>query len=95
MFVVHNKLLPHELSLKPLPRRATVNRHGLSIASLSGLLLLMLAWSPPAYGYVDPGAGSLILQLLLGGLAGLFVFGRLFKQKLLRFFRLSRDEEEK
>ena len=34
--------------------------------------------------YVDPGSGSMILQLLLGGVSGLYVIFRLFKQKILR-----------
>ena len=34
--------------------------------------------------YVDPGSGSMVLQLLLGGLGGVYVVLRLFKQRLKR-----------
>lgn len=46
-----------------------------------------------AYAYVDPGAGSMILQLLLGGLAGLLVVGRLFRQKLLGLFGFGKHKD--
>ena len=42
--------------------------------------------------YLDPGSGSLLLQLLLGGVAGAAVFLRLFWKKLTSVFR-SQDEE--
>jgi len=34
--------------------------------------------------YLDPGAGSLILQLLAGGLAGLAVMGKLYWAEIFR-----------
>lgn len=65
----------------------------------AGVILLpvvtMLAWPSLAYAYVDPGAGSMLLQLLLGGVAGLFVFARLFKQRILRFFGREKDGDKK
>lgn len=36
--------------------------------------------------YVDPGSGSMMLQLLLGGVSGIYVIFRLFKQKILGLF---------
>ena len=36
----------------------------------------------PAYAYLDPGTGSIILQGLLGGIAGALVVGRLYWQKI-------------
>lgn len=36
-----------------------------------------------AQAYIDPGAGSLLLQFLLGGLAGAFVIGRLFWRSIV------------
>ncbi len=41
----------------------------------------------PAYGYLDPGTGSYILQLLIGGLlGGLFAIG-LFWKRVLAFVK--------
>ena len=39
--------------------------------------------------YIDPGTGSILLQALLGGLAGLAVF---FKTTGRRFFRRRQQE---
>jgi hypothetical protein len=40
-----------------------------------------------AYGYLDPGTGSYVLQLILGGLlGGLFAVG-LFWKKVVAWFR--------
>lgn len=42
-------------------------------------------------GYLDAGTGSLILQTVLGGAAGLAVF---FKTTGRRFLRFKRNSEE-
>lgn len=41
----------------------------------------------PAYAYLDPGTGSMMLQLMLGGVAGLMVVGKLYFQRVSEFFR--------
>ncbi len=56
-------------------------------------LLALLANPLAAHAYVDPGAGSMLLQLLLGGAAGAFVFFRLFKQRLYRLLGLGKQEK--
>ena len=58
-------------------------------------LLAILASPLAAHAYIDPGAGSMLLQLLLGGVAGAFVFFRLFKQKIYRLLGLGKDDQEK
>lgn len=42
------------------------------------LALLFFASVSPAHAYLDPGSGSYILQLLLGGIAGLAVVTKLY-----------------
>ena len=49
--------------------------------------LLFLALSQPAHAYLDPGTGSIILQALLGGAAGVMIAGRLYWSKIKGFFR--------
>ena len=49
-------------------------------------VLLLLA-ANPAYAYIDPGAGSMLLQIILGGVAGLLVAARLLKNRLAGLFR--------
>lgn len=48
---------------------------------LSALILGLTTTS--AHAYLDPGTGSMILQLLLGGFAGLALAGRLYWHRLL------------
>ena len=48
---------------------------------------LALDFSNPAHAYLDPGTGSMMLQLLLGGIAGTLVVGKLYWQRVKDFFR--------
>jgi hypothetical protein len=43
----------------------------------------MLALPTDALAYIDPAAGSLILQALLGGVAGILVVTKLYYRKLM------------
>ena len=51
---------------------------------LTAIVLLMAA---PAYAYVDPGAGGMLVQLVTGGVAGLFVLARLYWARIKGSFR--------
>jgi hypothetical protein len=45
--------------------------------------------------YIDPGTGSLILQIILGGFAGLWMILKLFGDRIKQFFGIkSKDEKE-
>jgi hypothetical protein len=44
-------------------------------------------------GYIDPGSGSMILQMILGGLAAAAVFLKLFWHRLLVFLRIRKPSE--
>lgn len=46
------------------------------------VLWILLASATPAYAYIDPGSGSMMLQLLLGGMAGVMVLVRLYWSRL-------------
>ena len=46
------------------------------------LLLVFLCRPTPALAYLDPAAGSLILQVILGGVAGLMVLVKLYWRRL-------------
>ena len=43
-----------------------------------GVLLTALTYPRPAYAYLDATSGSILLQLLLGGVAGMLVVLKLF-----------------
>ena len=46
----------------------------------------LAAFPPAAQAYLDPGSGSMLLQILLGGTAGLAVLLKLYWQRLLLVF---------
>jgi hypothetical protein len=50
------------------------------------LFLSALGIDGPAYAYLDPGTGSMLLQLLLGGVAGALVVGKLYWQRVKDLF---------
>lgn len=49
-------------------------------------LLLLLGLPGRAHAYIDPSAGSLLLQLILGGIAGAMVALRLYWKRLAGLF---------
>jgi hypothetical protein len=44
--------------------------------------------------YLDPGSGSMILQVLAGGVAAVGVAAKLYWRRLTRFLHLRKDEPE-
>jgi hypothetical protein len=42
--------------------------------------------------YLDPGAGSMLLQALAGGIAGLVVVGKLYWARIKRVLRFGRND---
>ena len=44
--------------------------------------------------YLDPGSGSMILQVLAGGLAAIAVTARLYWNRILKFLRIKKDDDE-
>ena len=66
--------------------RPKVWKYAAEIALLCAVLALALDFSRPAFAYLDPGTGSIMLQLLLGGVAGGLVVAKLYWHKLKGFF---------
>lgn len=54
--------------------------------ALTAALLLVVPFHS-AYAYLDPGTGSMIVQLLLGAIAGAFVTFRLMRDRIAAMFR--------
>jgi hypothetical protein len=44
--------------------------------------------------YLDPGSGSMILQIIAGGLAAVAVTAKLYWNRILKFLRIRKDEPE-
>jgi hypothetical protein len=53
---------------------------------------LLFVCATPAYAYVDPGSGGMLVQLLLGGVAGLAVIVRLYWQRFVKAIGLRKTE---
>ena len=47
-----------------------------------------------AHNYLDPGSGSIIIQLILGAVLGLGVFVRVFWKKIKGFFTRNNRQSE-
>lgn len=62
-----------------------------SVLVLVGAILLV--WDARAEAYLDPGSGSMLIQLLLGGLAGLAVIVNLFWRRLLHRIGIGHDSK--
>jgi hypothetical protein len=45
-------------------------------------------------GYLDPGSGSMILQAILGGTAGLLVALKMFGRRTISFLRFWRRDSD-
>lgn len=56
-------------------------RAELTFLGLMTAIATAFPWSS-AWAYLDPGTGSFILQMLLGGIAGMLVVGRLYWEKV-------------
>ena len=44
-----------------------------------------LSATTPAYAYLDPGSGSMLLQLMLAGIAGMAVIMKLYWHRFMVF----------
>lgn len=67
---------------------STIHRIGRIREPLAFAALFLVASAvSPAHAYLDPGTGSMLLQLMLGGVAGLMVIGKLYLRRAQDFFR--------
>ena len=48
----------------------------------------------PTPAYIDPGSGSMLLQIILGGVAAAGVTAKLTWRRLLRTLRIRKDDEQ-
>ncbi len=57
-------------------------------------LSLLVAMPAPAHAYLDPGSGSMLLQALLGGIAGVAVFVKMYWRRIVARFRSDKTPAE-
>ena len=55
----------------------------ISILSTCLMAVALVGTTTPAHAYLDPGTGSMILQVLLGGFAGVALAGKLYWRRFL------------
>jgi hypothetical protein len=53
---------------------------------LTALLAIALFTPRTAYAYLDPGTGSIVLQAIAGGVAGVLFLLRIYWKKIRSFF---------
>jgi uncharacterized membrane protein YfcA len=53
--------------------------------------LVAVGFTMDAHAYIDPAAGSFLLQIIMGGLVSAYVGVKLFKRRVVDFFRRQRD----
>lgn len=54
----------------------------------------LATFSNATFAYLDPASGSMFLQLLLGGVAGLALVVKLYWHKLLSLLGLAKEEQQ-
>ncbi len=59
-----------------------MNRSWLLLSTAAVLALLTF----PAHAYLDPASGSMLLQMIVGGIAGVALAVKLYWHRLLGFF---------
>jgi hypothetical protein len=57
-------------------------------------IFLLISYGSPAYAYLDPGTGSLLIQGLIGGIAAAMSFISIYWQKIKAFFSKEKTEIE-
>jgi hypothetical protein len=68
--------------------------NSVALRTIAALAAIILAFAPaPAEAYIDPGAGSMLTQLILGGIAAGAVIFRSYLTRLLHLFRPGRTDD--
>ena len=83
-----NASFGHDLD-KDLENQMTLQR--IRAISIAVLAIFFLSASP-ASAYLDPGTGSLLLQGVIGAIAGLLVALKLYWTRVKKFFATSQAE---
>jgi len=65
-----------------------------TVISLVGFTV-MLGMSAPAYAYLDPATGSILLQAMIGAVAGTTLFFRTSLHKVKTLFSRQKQSERK
>jgi hypothetical protein len=75
------------------PTEGRLSNTSFAIA-IGTIWMVLFAGATPAFAYVDPGSGGMMMQLLLGGVAGLTVLLRLYWQRFTTFIGVRKADAE-
>ena len=69
----------------------------ISVSNLKFLFLIfgLISYASPAYAYLDPGTGSMLLTGLIAGLAAIISFLSIYWQKVKAFFNKEAADTDK
>lgn len=67
----------------------------LSIQTSCSVFILTSMFISDAHAYIDPGSGSILLQLILGGIAGVGVVVKLYWDRVKTRYQSLFGQEEK
>lgn len=65
------------------------------LKKISCIFIIMAIYPSSAFAYLDPGTGSIILQVLIGAIAAIVAIAKLYWQKLLNFFGIKKKLKNK
>ena len=65
------------------------------LLAVAPVVVLLLLFEQPAHAYLDPGSGSMLLQVLLGGFAAVGVIARLYWHRLTAVVRRKEGPQER
>jgi hypothetical protein len=66
----------------------------MSFATTVLIVWMLFGCAVPAFAYIDPGSGGMMMQLLLGGVTGIAVLVRLYWQRLTTFIGVRKADAE-
>jgi len=59
---------------------------GISERHIAAFAVLTIFGAAPAFAYLDPATGSIIIQAVIGAVAGGLLYAKLFMHKVRTFF---------
>lgn len=80
-------------SIESRNRHLVMNRNSIGIVFFL-VLLYTVAFAKHALAYLDPGSGSMMLQLLLGGIAGVVVILKLYWKSFVSLFQREKHHKD-
>lgn len=94
--IIYGKMV----NLKNFPVRP-IRKEGSIVMRQTAILIMLiflslytLVFTEQAFAYLDPGSGSMMLQLLFGGVAGVAVIIKIYWKSFVNLFRHRHGQKE-